>query len=73
MNKHVRIRHVVSTLWASAALALVPAGGVLADNDNQDQGGSESQVQRGFQISPPGVKLNLAGKNRDLVGMGSYN
>ncbi len=72
MNKHVRIRHVVSTLWASAALALVPAGGVLADNDNQDQGGSESQVQRGFQISPPGVKLNLAGKNRDLVGMGSY-
>ena len=49
MNKHVRIRHVVSTLWASAALALVPAGGVLADNDNQDQGGSESQVQRGFK------------------------
>ena len=83
MNRHVRVRHVVSMLSMSLALALVPAGGVFADNDNgngngngkgndDDQGGSESQVQRGFEISPPGVKLNLAGKNRDLVGLGSY-
>jgi hypothetical protein len=37
------------------------------------QGGgttAESKVQRGFDIAP--VPLNLQGKNRDLVGMGSY-
>lgn len=37
----------------------------------QGQGnGDASEVQRGFQIAP--VPLNLAGKNRSLVGLGSY-
>ena len=37
----------------------------------QGQGdGGESEIQRGFQIAP--VPLNLAGKNRSLVGLGSY-
>jgi hypothetical protein len=31
---------------------------------------SESRIQRGFAIAP--VKLNLKGKNRELVGLGSY-
>jgi hypothetical protein len=30
----------------------------------------ESQIKRGFEIAP--VPLNLAGKNRALVGLGSY-
>jgi hypothetical protein len=30
----------------------------------------ESQIQQGFAIAP--VPLNLAGKNRALVGLGSY-
>lgn len=30
------------------------------------------QVQRGYEIVPPGVHLNLAGKSRILVGLGSY-
>jgi hypothetical protein len=30
------------------------------------------QVKRGFEIVPSGVYLNLAGKNRGLVGLGSY-
>ena len=30
------------------------------------------QVKRGFDIVPSGVFLNLAGKNRSLVGLGSY-
>lgn len=30
------------------------------------------QVKRGYEIVPPGVHLNLAGKNRILVGLGSY-
>lgn len=72
MNKRVHMRQVVSSVWASIALTLVPASIALADNANQGQGDSESQIQRGFQISPPGVLLNLVGKNRALVGLGSY-
>ena len=30
------------------------------------------QVQRGYEIIPPNVQLNLAGKSRILVGLGSY-
>jgi hypothetical protein len=37
----------------------------LADDDE-----SESRIQIGFRIAP--VPLNLAGKNRALVGLGSY-
>ncbi len=37
----------------------------------RDEGDSEeSKVQRGFEIAP--VPLNLHGKNRELVGLGSY-
>ena len=36
----------------------------------EGQGNGESEIQRGFQIAP--VPLNLGGKNRGLVGLGSY-
>jgi hypothetical protein len=35
-------------------------------------GHDESQVKRGFEIVPAGVSLDLTGKNRALVGLGSY-
>jgi hypothetical protein len=38
---------------------------VHADSDNE-----ESLIKRGFEIAP--VPLNLVGKNRALVGLGSY-
>jgi hypothetical protein len=38
-----------------------------AQNDGSDE---ESKIQQGFAIAP--VPLNLAGKNRALVGLGSY-
>jgi hypothetical protein len=41
----------------------------LAAQGNKDDS-SESQIQRGFEIAP--VPLNLRGKNRALVGLGSY-
>ena len=41
---------------------------LAAPGNNDDS--SESQIQRGFEISP--VPLNLRGKNRALVGLGSY-
>ena len=55
--------------WAALGLVLVVcAPGVRAGDDDR----SESQVKRGFEIVPQGVHLNLAGKNRALVGLGSY-
>ena len=35
-----------------------------------DQDDEDSEVRIGFEIAP--VHLNLAGKNRELVGLGSY-
>ena len=51
-----------------------------ADREHADREGDErerdaapaSRVERGFEILPAGVHLNLAGKNRNLVGLGSY-
>src|SRR5439155_11240591 len=42
---------------------------VRADNDRDDHDG-DSRVRQGFRIAP--VPLNLARKNRELVGLGSY-
>ena len=44
---------------------------IMTKSPAQGKGdGGESEVQRGFQIAP--VPLNLAGKDRSLVGLGSY-
>jgi hypothetical protein len=40
---------------------------IVAGDDEQDD---ESRIQKGFDIAP--VPLNLNGKNRALVGLGSY-
>jgi len=40
------------------------------DHNRHDEHENESRVQRGFDIAP--VPLNLAGRNRALVGLGSY-
>src|SRR5258708_6484758 len=38
--------------------------------DDDDDNSNDSRIQRGFDIAP--VHLNLEGKNRALVGLGSY-
>ena len=58
----------IGLLAAAAALAPV----AIAADDDDDGGLSSSQVRRGFEINPAGVQLNLRGKNRRLVGLGSY-
>jgi hypothetical protein len=40
------------------------------DREREDEG--ELEVQTGFQIVPPNIKLNLKGKDIELVGLGSY-
>ncbi|HLO00499.1 MAG TPA: hypothetical protein VK208_18720 [Pyrinomonadaceae bacterium] len=57
---------VLVLAWA-VSMSLVR--GHASDVDD-GQHGEESFVRLGLEISP--VPLNLAGKNRDLVGLGSY-
>ena len=58
-----------------AVLALLIVAGILSStrvaravDDDSDR--NESRVRKGFEIAP--VHLNLEGKNRELVGLGSY-
>ncbi|WLI91372.1 hypothetical protein Q4S45_09705 [Massilia sp. R2A-15] len=73
MNKLTPLR-TLSVL--AGAIAAVFSLAVSAHDDRHDDrwdgNGHESQIRRGFEIVPPGVKLNLMGKNRALVGLGSY-
>ncbi len=62
-----RSKFIRRPLAALAVLALAFTSTARADDEH-----SESQVKRGFAIVPQGVHLNLAGKNRALVGLGSY-
>jgi hypothetical protein len=57
----------------AAVLAIGLAGMMISAPRGQAQNGGgdeESKIQQGFAIAP--VPLNLAGKNRALVGLGSY-
>jgi hypothetical protein len=55
----------------SMICTLLPASPPRADDDRESRHGSEkNEIRRGFEIAP--VPLNLAGKNRALVGLGSY-
>lgn len=47
---------------------LITSPRIRAGEDDRDN--NESKIQRGFDIAP--VSLNLQGKNRALVGLGSY-
>ena len=67
----MRYRQTVATTIPVCAAAIVlifmsaSSPKVRASDDNE-----ESRIARGFQIAP--VPLNFAGKNRALVGLGSY-
>jgi hypothetical protein len=68
-------RKFVKPATAAAAFAAIVLAGMLsssprvkATDDDDDR--NESKIQRGFEIAP--VPLNLDGKNRELVGLGSY-
>ena len=68
-------RQFLRTVGTGAALAVAVLGGLSIGsrrgNAFQNQGNDdESRIQQGFAIAP--VPLNLTGKNRSLVGLGSY-
>jgi hypothetical protein len=66
-------------LWMAIALAAASASPLLADAGPGSVNGasaslddSDGRVQRGREIVPPGVVLNLKGKQRGMVWLGSY-
>jgi hypothetical protein len=60
-------KHIVAwfRVWLLAGLAMLTT--LLTSAARADE---ESQIKRGFEIAP--VQLDLVGKNRALVGLGSY-
>jgi hypothetical protein len=67
-------RTYAQTLAAGAAVAVIVLAGVLisprvlaSEDGDEDR---DPRIERGFQISP--VPLNMNGKHRALVGIGSY-
>src|SRR4051812_36423074 len=56
------------------AVVLVGASALPAAAGDRDWDGDQinHQIKRGREIVPPGVKLNLMGKNREMVWLGSY-
>jgi hypothetical protein len=71
LSQHRRLVLLVACGLVSlvAGLAL-KSGPPLARADEDSELAEASRILRGFQISP--VELDLSGKNRALVGLGSY-
>ena len=65
----VRANGIVGVCAATVLASALYLGPRLQANDD-DRDGDEAKIRRGFEIAP--VHLNLAHKNRALVGLGSY-
>jgi hypothetical protein len=65
-NRRINIGLALS---AVCFLVTVQVSSIYGQGNNGGNNG-QSEVQRGFDIAP--VELDLAGKNRSLVGLGSY-
>jgi hypothetical protein len=63
-------RFLKTTGAITAFAAIIVAGMVNSSKRVTAQDDTESRIQRGFDIAP--VPLTLQGKNRALVGLGSY-
>jgi hypothetical protein len=76
MNNAMGRRYRSSLAVVVAAAAMLGASTTGQGKDGGDEPladrPDESQIKRGFEIVPGGVALNLAVKNRALVGLGSY-
>lgn len=73
MGSENRVDTALAAVVMGIVLILSNAPRIEAQNSNQqgNQGeGESSLVEQGFAIAP--VPLNLAGKDRNLVGLGSY-
>jgi hypothetical protein len=73
-RSYMKVKQVLIALTTSATFtALVSIGslsGVTAAQADDDRDAEQSKIRIGFEIAP--VPLNLEGKDRQLVGLGSY-
>lgn len=60
----------VAVMSGLMSIPLPTGAGDRNDNDENEHDRGESEIQRGFALAP--VPLDLRGKNRRLVGLGSY-
>jgi hypothetical protein len=70
------LRPLIKPAWAIAVFAAIVLAVTLSSSrsvragDDDDNDRNESKVRKGLAIAP--VPLNLEGKDRELVGLGSY-
>src|ERR1700687_502895 len=69
-RKFAKPAAAVATLSAIILAVSLSSSRLVKATDDDDEDRNESKIQRGFEIAP--VTLNLEGKNRALVGLGSY-
>ena len=60
----------VGGVFSACAAAVLASSFFMAPRLHADEDGEASKIRQGFAIAP--VPLNLAHKNRALVGLGSY-
>src|SRR5664279_517173 len=71
LRKYWRTAGIVATFVAIIAVGMMSSSKHVRAHDGEDDyDRNESRIHRGFEIAP--VPLDLAGKNHNLVGLGSY-
>lgn len=65
--KRTVLTTLLFTALAACVLIVTTPRGRAGDKDDKDD---DSRIKRGLEIAP--VHLNMKGKNRELVGLGSY-
>src|SRR5438309_1169528 len=69
-RSYVKSASVVVTFAAVILAGTLSSSRRVRATGDDDENRNDSRVQRGLEIAP--VPLNLEGKNRGLVGLGSY-
>src|SRR5665213_1402189 len=64
-RKAIALSFAAATIFAACSIKMS-----ASDDDEQYERTEKNRIDRGFDIAP--VRLNLEGKRRDLVGLGSY-
>jgi hypothetical protein len=64
-RKAIVLSFAAATIFAACSMTMS-----ASDDDEQYEHLEKNRIDRGFDIAP--VPLNLEGKRRDLVGLGSY-
>jgi len=69
-SKFFKTAGVIAAFIAIVGIGMVTSSRRVIAHDDDDDERDEARVRRGFEIAP--VPLDLVGKNRHLVGLGSY-